>query len=378
MGVRVTTLVLILLIAVFSLVIVAAIAHAQEAPALSSFFYGKAKYNNKDVPVGSTVIVKINNEVRGTIKVQTIGFYGSKETDQKLGVSGGRSSLGKQIEFYVKIPKLKEIKATQTGEWLSGNITELDLTFVGQEIFDNSTDIVENKIKEIIVFSSLIAGKPAVAFINNPYIPIIRIQLVTLKNLTNVTIELEVIDAPAVTRLENVYKYLWISSPKLQQADIKTAILRFKVSNEWLETYSFDPSTIRLYRYSNNRWNSLETFHEGTDEFDSYYRSATPGFSYFAIKAEGSVPNQVVNQTLTQKVEIEKVEEPEEKSTAYSPEDTEKKSPAETVSQITGFAVEKVKSNPIIGVMLVLIGIFIGILATYFFVVGKKEEPPVE
>src|SRR3989344_3016461 len=150
MRLRVTTVVLALLIAVFSIAIVAAIAHAQEAPALPSFFYGTAKYNGKIVPVGSTVIARITNGSRGAISVQTAGIYGFQETDQKLGVSGSRSSVGQKIEFFVKIPKLKEIKAAQTADWMSGEETRLDLTFNGQEIIDNSTQQIENKTKETV------------------------------------------------------------------------------------------------------------------------------------------------------------------------------------------------------------------------------------
>ena len=375
MGVKVTTVVLILFVAVFSIAIVAAMTHAQEAPALPMFFYGKANYNNKDVPVGATVIAKINNATKGSIKVQQPGIYGFQDTDQKLAVSGSRNDIGQKIEFYVKIPKLKEIKATQTASWRSNNITQLDLTFVGQEIIDNSTEQINNKTRETIVFNSITAGKPVVAFITNQDLPVIRLQLVTLTNLTNVTIDFEIVDElpSSVTKLDGTYKYLWISAPKLKQADIKTAILRFRVSNEWFELFGYEPATVKLYRYNNNRWNELETFHEGTDQFDSYYRSSTPGFSYFAIRASTSGAKQTINQTVTQKTEEETTKKTEENPTAASvPE--EKKSAGETVNQITGYAVEKVKSNPIIGFMLLLIGIFIGILATYFFVVGKKEE----
>ena len=54
--------------------------------------------------------------------------------------------------------------------------------------------------------------------------------------------------------------------------------------------------------------------------------------------------------------------------------DNEGFNPIQTANQITGFAVEKVKANPIIGVILVLVGVLIGILATYYFVRRDKTE----
>ena len=52
----------------------------------------------------------------------------------------------------------------------------------------------------------------AVAFIDNPDIPIIRIQLVTIVNLTNVTIDIELVDELplGIAELDGVYKYLRI------------------------------------------------------------------------------------------------------------------------------------------------------------------------
>jgi len=377
MGVRVTTIVFVLLVAVLSITVVAAIASAQEAPALPSFYYGKATYNNKDVPVGATVTAKINSETRGAIKVQQAGTYGSNTKDQKLGVSGTKSDLSRDVEFFVKVPGLKEIKATQKAKWIPGNATKLDLTFIGEEIKENLTNQTLAKIRETVVFNSITAGKPAVAFINNPDLPVIRLQLVTLANFTNVTVDFEVVEKlpPSISNLDGSYMYMWISAPKLKETDIKTAIIRFRVPKLWTDKNGLDPLSIRLYRYSNNRWNQLETFHEGTDEFDSYYRSATPGFSYFAISPSVSVARQAANQTVTTQKTEETGKKAEEKPAKVSDqEDTEKKTAGETVSQITGYAVEKVQSNPIIGFMLVLVGIFIGILATYFLAGRRKEE----
>ncbi len=363
------------IIFIFSIVLVSILVYAQaDAPIPPAFFYGKAAYNGKIVPVNSVITAKIDSEKRGSIKLQVPGFYGNEKGIDKLLVAGSRSSVGKNVEFYVKIPKLQEIKATQTYKWQSNTITKLDLTFNGQEIEDNSTEILEetvNSTKASFNYDTIIAGRQVLTFIENPNIPIIRLQLVTLKNLTNVTIDFEVVDAPNVPKLDGVYKYLWISAPKLKQADIKTAILRFKVPNEWLGAYNYDPTEVKLYRYSSNKWNALDTFHEGADDLDNYYRASTPGFSYFAIKA--GTQQKKINQTLTQKTDTEadKDKKPEEKALALS-EEAEKKE-TKTVNQITGLAVEKVKANPIIGVILVLVGVLIGILSTYYFVLRNKK-----
>lgn len=359
-------------IILISVALVGMLAYAQsDAPALPGFFYGKATYNGKNVPVGAVITAKIDSEKRGSIKVQELGLYGSENGINKLLVTGSRSSIGKNIEFYVKISKLQEIKATQTSKWQSGIETKLDLTFNGQEIVDNSTEIVEevvNSTKQSFSYAKITANSQVLIFIDNPLIPIIRLQLLTKANLTNVTFDFEVVDEPIAPKLEGVYKYISINVPKISDSIVKTAILRFKVPNEWFEINGYDPITVKLLRYHNSNWDELQTFHEGADASDNYYRAGTPGFSYFAIKAGKYVPT--ANSTVTTNTVKEGVKEQEKEA--------EKKSdggfsPVQAANQMTGFAVEKVKANPIIGVILILVGVAIGILATYYFAGNKKE-----
>jgi len=368
------TSVIVYIIFIFSIVLGSMPVYAQtDAPFPPAFFYGKATYNGKNVPVNSIITAKIDNEKRGSIKVQVPGFYGNEKGVDKLLVSGSRSSVGKNVEFYVKIPKLQEIKATQAYKWQSSTITKLDLTFNGQEIVDNSTEILEevvNSTKQSFNYDKITAGKQVLIFIDNPLIPIIRLQLLTTANLTNVTFDFEVVEQPNAPKLEGVYKYISINVPKIRDSIVKTAILRFKVPNEWFEINGYDPTTVKLFRYHNNNWNELQTFHEGADASDNYYRAGTPGFSYFAIKAGKYVPtvNATVETNIPQKEENVKQAEKEIEK------DNEGFNPIQTASQITGFAVEKVKTNPIIGVILVLVGVLIGVLATYYFVVREKKE----
>ena len=362
------------IIFIFSIVLGGMLVYAQaDAPIPPAFFYGKAAYNGKDVPVNSIITAKIDNEKRGSIKVQVPGLYGNEKGVDKLLVSGSRSSVGKNVEFYVKIPKLKEIKATQTSKWQSGVITELDLTFNGEEIVDNSTEILEelNTTNQSFHFAKITAGKQVLIFIENPLIPIIRLQLLTTANLSDVTFYFEVVNNPDAPKLDGVYKYILINAPKVEQSIVKTAILRFKVPNEWLEINGYDPATVKLFRYHNSNWDELQTFHEGADASDNYYRAGTPGFSYFAIKAGKYVPklNATQNIVTTEKEELKK-----ENKEAEKEEDKQEFSTLQAANQVTGFVVQKVKTNPIIGVILVLVGMLIGILATYYFVIRNKTE----
>ena len=360
----------VLFIVIISIGLFSKLAFAQEGPTLPDFFYGKATVNCKSVPLNSYVIAKIDNVKRGQIKVTVAGLYGNKDTDNKLAVSGGRSTIGRDIEFFVKLPKLQEIKATQTASWESGSINGLDLTFVGAEIPDNSTDetLAEevNSTKESYFFKALVAGKQLTISLSNPNIPITKLQLIVNRNVTNVTFEFETVDIlnlpKNIPKLEGVYKYISINAPKVEQSFVQTAILKFQVPNGWLKENNYDPTTVKLLRYYNNTWNELVTYHEGDDATDNYYRAVTPGFSYFAIKAE----------KLKQEANAMQLEAPKEQEKTKTASEEQKETP-QVVNQLTTYVVEKVKTSPIIFVVLVLVGMLVGILATYYFVIRKQE-----
>ena len=95
---------------------------AQQPPALPCQFYGNVTIDGAPAPVGTEIVAKIGDEVRGNITVVEEGKYGGLHT-QKLIVVGNMSDEGKNITFYVN-----GIRAEQTAVWHSGGIFKLDLS----------------------------------------------------------------------------------------------------------------------------------------------------------------------------------------------------------------------------------------------------------
>jgi PGF-pre-PGF domain-containing protein len=58
----------------------------------------------------------------------------------------------------------------------------------------------------------------------------------------------------------------------------------FKVNRTWMETVV--QGTVRLNRYHNGEWKSLNTWETGSDAKFYYFRAETPGFSPFSVTAE--------------------------------------------------------------------------------------------
>ena len=94
-------------------------------------FYGTATINGRDIPVNSVIIAKSNDIEVGRFTVTIAGEYG-EEANKRLLVEKGNSST---ITFYAQTPQMDNfIKAQQTAAWQSGAITNLSLTFSGEEI----------------------------------------------------------------------------------------------------------------------------------------------------------------------------------------------------------------------------------------------------
>jgi len=86
-----------------------------------------------------------------------------------------------------------------------------------------------------------------------------------------------------------VYRYMFISSTNLEDSNIQSANIKFKVGKDWLVENNLDASSVALYRYAGGAWSKLDTAKSGEDGLYDYYEAATPGFSYFAISASGAV-----------------------------------------------------------------------------------------
>ena len=365
------------LIIIFSFLLFSTIAYAQtDPPMLPAFFYGKATVNGEDVEVNSIIIAKIDGEKRGEITVNNAGEYGSTETDNKLAVTGSNVDSAKDIEFYVKIPEFQEIKATQTFQWLSGSINSLDLTFIGDQVPEpegssrsssssssggdggsgggttggggGSTAATTNSVS--FYYTLIEADKQVSRTISNPNIPIVRFQLIVNNDVTDVNFNFEVIDSVNVKKLDDVYKYISINAPKIIDDNVKIAILRFKIPNDWFENNNYDPEKVSLLRFNNNQWNELETIHEGSDNEYNLYRAQTPGFSYFAIKSEKS---SVVKQKTLSLSGAESTDE----------EDQEENK----ITGITGLAIGGGKANPVVGFSIFFVILILGLALILFF-----------
>jgi PGF-pre-PGF domain-containing protein len=84
---------------------------------------------------------------------------------------------------------------------------------------------------------------------------------------------------------DDIYEYVDISLYWADQRGISNASVIFTISADWLEDHGMAPEDVRLMRYVDGAWQSLETEVIGEGSGKYRFRAITPGFSTFAIAA---------------------------------------------------------------------------------------------
>jgi PGF-pre-PGF domain-containing protein len=88
---------------------------------------------------------------------------------------------------------------------------------------------------------------------------------------------------------EIVYKHLNIWVGNLGWAtpgNMKDPVIEFKVEKSWVSKNNIDISAIRLHRYNNGSWSSLETIRVNEDPEFYYFNAKTSGFTHFVVTGD--------------------------------------------------------------------------------------------
>jgi PGF-pre-PGF domain-containing protein len=118
-----------------------------------------------------------------------------------------------------------------------------------------------------------------------------KIEITAKKNLRDVKIEIQKLrscppEVPRITGVDFTYGYMRIETVNLEEGDIASAKITFKVSKSWMEEKNIDENLVKLNRYADGKWTVLPTSKISEDTSYIYYSAETPGFSVFAITGE--------------------------------------------------------------------------------------------
>ena len=145
----------VILIISFLMVLSIVSVEAQErgqAPILPCTFYGNVTIDGKPAPVGTELIVTIDNKNRGNITVIEAGRYGvASGFGSKLVVIGTAEDQNKIISFYVD-----GVQAEEKAIWHSGGVNDLDIS-VKKSIVVEGNGKVSMAVVSIILLVFFIA-----------------------------------------------------------------------------------------------------------------------------------------------------------------------------------------------------------------------------
>jgi PGF-pre-PGF domain-containing protein len=108
---------------------------------------------------------------------------------------------------------------------------------------------------------------------------------ITIKDITSSS---SISSSPIHPNEGAVYKYLSITAPSISQA-MEKAVIKFKVTNDWLNRNNFDENTVELKRQNNGGWESLPTKKVSSNTNHAHYEAETTSFSKFAIVGKKKV-----------------------------------------------------------------------------------------
>ena len=126
--------------------------------------------------------------------------------------------------------------------------------------------------------------------ITNSNIPVSELDLVTNENTTNVKIVVTKLNTAPSTDYTGaeVYKYIQIDHTNIENAQITSVKIKFKVEKSWLTSKGVNKENIVLLRYT-TKWTELKTTIVGEDSLYVYYEALSPGLSLFAIAEKAAV-----------------------------------------------------------------------------------------
>jgi PGF-pre-PGF domain-containing protein len=177
-------------------------------------------------------------------------------------------------------------------------------------------------------YASINAGVSQSFSINNPKIPVTKVDFKVKEKVTSVDVEVTSLndkpeDLPAPEA--EVFNYLEINAEKLTDETLESATISFRADKNWMSKNNVDKGDVVLARYAFNRWTKLSTTKVGESSSVVNYKATTPGFSYFAILGGEAAEELPTTEEAKEEAEKEVQEKGEEKVEEKVPEPSPEK-----------------------------------------------------
>ncbi|MBI2172655.1 MAG: PGF-pre-PGF domain-containing protein [Candidatus Aenigmarchaeota archaeon] len=211
-----------------------------------------------------------------------------------------------------------------------------------------------------LIVDSFVPDKPNVVKLTSENIGFKEIS-VDITNKVN-AVEIKVVktdSAPAeVTKAVEgkVYQYIEIKHDKLKDDNIKSAKVKFTVTNKWATDNGVAKENVVLKRFKEGSWTDMKTTLSSESSTETTYEAELPGLSVFAIGE--AVPTAAAQQPAEQPSQQTGQQPAQQPATPSAPEQPSAQQPTAAYSNETMYYVAG-------GVILVLI-------IAYFWVKARK------
>jgi len=155
------------------------------------------------------------------------------------------------------------------------------------------------EVKETHGLGEIKAGESGTITFEEPELAITETIISVINTVNDITLKLiKLTEKPATIGVDvsgKIYVYLNMQTLNINDEDISSVKIKFKVTKSWVTTNNVNVSTIALNRWANDQWNALPTS-KVTEDTDYYHFEATStGLSYFAVNGEEAAPACVEN-----------------------------------------------------------------------------------
>ena len=144
-------------------------------------------------------------------------------------------------------------------------------------------------VEETQSIESIGAGEAAAFIFTDTNLLISEIEVTASVSVTSPSVTLSqssFVPATVPTSAPNsVYGYLTVTKSNIEDADVSSVKIKFKVAKTWISENNIDEATVILQRYAGGAWAALETTEVNEDGTYLYFEAISPGLSVFAITA---------------------------------------------------------------------------------------------
>ncbi|MFH1642828.1 MAG: PGF-pre-PGF domain-containing protein, partial [Nanoarchaeota archaeon] len=153
----------------------------------------------------------------------------------------------------------------------------------------SSSSSTATKTSHTVAMSSVSAGSTGSVSISKTNMPVTKISFTVKQSVASPSVTVSALSSRPVSvsaPAGKTVRYLEVSVKNLDNSNVDSAAIQFKVKKSELTDMGISENDIVLSRYTEGKWTTLPTTKVTGDANDVTFEAISPGFSYFAITAK--------------------------------------------------------------------------------------------